>query len=186
MTKCKNCGAEIKNQLRNSTIKPKLCMKCYNKSMLERSNFNSKVFDLAGGTSKSPVKRKKSTPEKKLNKKLDEAWSKLVKLQAGNKCEYCHKTTTLNSHHIFSRANYSVRWNTANGVCLCVSHHTFNRRFSAHLTPTEFTDWITQKRGVEFMNTLRVMARSQVKYHTFEKEVLLNDLKKRIKSYEQT
>ena len=38
---------------------------------------------------------------KGLDGKLDDAWSLLVKLEAGNKCEVCGITTTLNSHHIF-------------------------------------------------------------------------------------
>ena len=51
---------------------------------------------------------------KGIDGKLDDAWSELVKLEAGYKCEYCGKNTTLNSHHIFSRSNRSVRWDERN------------------------------------------------------------------------
>jgi len=40
---------------------------------------------------------------KGIDGKLDDAWGKLVKLEVNNKCEVCGKTTTLISHHIFSR-----------------------------------------------------------------------------------
>ena len=92
---------------------------------------------------------------KGLDGKLDVSWAKLVKLRAGNKCEVCMKTTPLNSHHIFSRSKRSVRWDVNNGVCLCVGHHTFRSDFSAHKTPTEFTLWLYENKGKDYMNRLR-------------------------------
>ena len=121
---------------------------------------------------------------KGIDKKLDDAWSKLVKLRAGMKCEYCGKTTTLNSHHLFSRSNMSVRWDVLNGVCLCVAHHTFSSKFSAHKCPIEFTIWITNRKGQKFIDTLRFKANSISKLHKFEKELLLKELNKEIKSYD--
>jgi hypothetical protein len=117
--------------------------------------------------------------------KLDIAWSKLVKLKAGMKCEYCGKTTPLNSHHIFSRSNKSTRWHPINGVCLCVGHHTFSSTFSAHKTPLEFVDWLTRYKGSEFIDRLRIKAHSFSKLHPFEKQVLLDELNKEIKEYER-
>ena len=117
---------------------------------------------------------------KGIDGKLDEAWSELVKLEAGYKCEVCGKNTTLNSHHIFSRSNRSVRWDEANGVCLCVSHHTFNSKFSAHKTPTEFTYWLEEEYGKLFLEELRVKAMSTKKWTKYEKEDLLEELKEKI------
>jgi hypothetical protein len=111
--------------------------------------------------------------------KLDEAWSRLVKLRAGMSCEVCGKTTTLNSHHIYSRSNRSVRWNPDNGICLCVAHHTFGS-FCAHKSPTEFTEWLYDRKGAEFMNTLKIKAHMTIKYSKFEKELLLKSLKNEI------
>lgn len=116
--------------------------------------------------------------------KLDDAWSLLVKLIAGMKCEVCGKTHPLNSHHIFSRSNRSVRWDAKNGVCLCVGCHTFSSKFSAHKTPTEFTIWLYEKKGEEFMDVLRIKANSISKLHKFEKEILLQELRKEIKKRE--
>lgn len=118
--------------------------------------------------------------KKGIEKKLDDAWSKLVKLRAGNKCEYCGKQTALNSHHIFSRSNMSTRWLPQNGICLCVGHHTFSSSFSAHKCPVEFTIWLTETRGQNFIDTLRIKAKSISKLHKFEKEILLQELNKEI------
>jgi hypothetical protein len=121
---------------------------------------------------------------KGIDKKLDDAWSLLVKLRAGNKCEYCGKTTTLNSHHIFSRSNRSVRWDPINGICLCVAHHTFSSKFSAHKAPVEFTLWLTESKGQDFIDRLRIKANSVSKLHKFEKELLLKELQKEIEDYQ--
>ena len=120
------------------------------------------------------------TANKKLDKELDSAWSELVKLKARNRCEYCGKRSPLNSHHIFSRSNRSVRWDTMNGMCLCVGCHTFSSRFSAHKTPTEFTYWLEKKKGKVFMQNLTIKAYRIKKWHKFEKEVLLKDLRSQI------
>lgn len=117
---------------------------------------------------------------KGVDKKLDDAWSLLVKLKAGMKCEYCGKTTPLNSHHIFSRSKKSTRWDVKNGICLCVGHHTFSSTFSAHKTPTEFTYWLERYKGREFMELLTIKANQTSKLHTFEKKVLLDELQKEI------
>ena len=121
---------------------------------------------------------------KGIDKKLDDAWSLLVKLKAGMKCEYCGKTTTLNSHHIYSRSKRSTRWLPDNGVCLCVSHHTFNSGFSAHKTPLEFIDWLIKYKGEEFVDTLRDKANLMWKPHKHEKEELLTYLQERIRCFE--
>lgn len=119
---------------------------------------------------------------KGIDGKLDKAWSELVKLKAGMKCEIelCGQTKYLNSHHIFTRKNRSVRWNTINGVCLCPSHHVLSSKFSAHGTPTLFTNWLIKSRGQKRLDTLTLKATSISKLHTFEKEFLLKELKKQI------
>lgn len=100
-------------------------------------------------------KKQKKVSKTSLEKKLDNLWSEAVKIKAGNICEYCSRRDTLNSHHIISRANKSTRWDLENGVCLCVSHHTFSNIFSAHLTPLEFVDWIYNTRGKKEIDQLR-------------------------------
>lgn len=61
-------------------------------------------------------------------------WRKVVVQRAGHKCEVpsCKKTKFLNAHHIenFSVNKY-LRTDPENGLCLCPSHHKFNR-LAAH------------------------------------------------------
>lgn len=114
--------------------------------------------------------------------KLDDAWAELVKLRAGMRCEYCGKQTTLNSHHIFSRSKKSTRWDPMNGVSLCVAHHVFSSRFSAHKTSVEFFLWLEETKGRDYVDRLRIKANSVSKLHTFEKELLLQELRNDIKA----
>lgn len=117
---------------------------------------------------------------KGIDKKLDDAWAILVKLRAGTKCEYCGKETHLNAHHIYSRSKRSTRWDTQNGISLCVAHHVFSSGFSAHKTPLEFIDWLKTYKSEEQIDSLRLKAHSTVKYMKFEKEQMLDDLQKEI------
>lgn len=120
---------------------------------------------------------------KGIDKKLDNAWSLLVKLKAGMKCEIetCRKKKYLNSHHIFTRRNKAVRWCVDNGVALCPSHHTLNSKFSAHATPVTFTAWLEKTRGKDFIEMLTYKSNQISKLHAFEKELLLIELNKEIK-----
>ena len=123
---------------------------------------------------------------KGIDGKLDIAWSKLVKLKAGNRCEIklCGRTKNLNSHHIFTRRNKAVRWDPMNGVALCPSHHTLDSKFSAHATPITFTNWLVREKGQNFVDLLTIKSNQISKLHIFEKEILLTELQKEIAEYE--
>jgi hypothetical protein len=114
--------------------------------------------------------------KKGIDKKLDDAWSLLVKLKAGMKCEYCGKTSHLNSHHIYSRSKRSTRWSAENGISLCVGHHVFSSSFSAHKTPLEFIHWLEDYKGKEHIEKLRFKANGISKLSLFEKEYILKEL----------
>jgi len=120
---------------------------------------------------------------KGIDGKLDTAWSLLVKLRAGMKCEIqgCGKKV-LNSHHIYSRSKRSTRWHPENGICLCVGHHTFSSSFSAHKTPLEFIRWLDEYKGGRYMDNLMIRANTVSKLHKFEKELLLKELNEEIKN----
>ena len=115
--------------------------------------------------------------------KLDTAWSKLVKLRAGMKCEIegCSHRPTLNSHHIFSRRNKATRWDVNNGICLCVGHHTMSTKFSAHGNSIAFTYWLEEYKGSDFIDAIQTKANSTKKWFKFEKEELLEELNAEIK-----
>ena len=129
------------------------------------------------------MKRRKRTTRQILAKKLDDLWAEVVKIHAGYKCEYCGKKTTLNAHHIYSRSKKSTRWDTMNGVCLCVSHHVFNSGFSAHKTPTEFVEWIKKKRGITECEILRCHANQTKKWTLKDMQIRVNTFELTIKTY---
>lgn len=105
----------------------------------------------------------KNRPKAVHKRELD-AWALAVKEAAGHKCEYCGKEGKgLNAHHIFSVKNKTTCYYVPNGCCLCANHHVFSTDFSAHKTPTEFTEWIIEKRGREWYNTLRSLAKKTIK-----------------------
>lgn len=96
------------------------------------------------------------TKKRKSDLKIcDELWSKLIKIRAWLRCEYCWGTKFLNAHHIFTRNNYSTRYDLDNGICLCSKHHTLSSTFSAHKTPMEFTEWILAQRWQERYDRLK-------------------------------
>jgi len=123
-------------------------------------------------------KKKKKSNRKILRKQLDKIWAEVVKKRANNICEYktCKKTTYLNTHHIFSRSNLSVRWSLGNGVCLCSGHHTLTNE-SAHKSPIEFIEWLKKERGDQWYNKLRLKANQVKKWTDVELELLLETLK---------
>jgi len=93
---------------------------------------------------------------------LDNLWRYKVYELAEYKCEYCGKEGQLNAHHIFSRSNYSVRWDIDNGICLCVAHHIFGN-LSFHKSPAEMIEWIKNKRGEQWYNDLLIKVRRSIK-----------------------
>ena len=119
---------------------------------------------------------------KGIDKKLDDAWSELIKARAGYKCAYCGSEGRLNSHHIYSRSNRSVRWDVNNGICLCVTHHTFGN-FSAHKSPLDFDDWLRDYKGNATIDKLRLKSNQIAKYSKEDKEKMLKELKERINEY---
>lgn len=84
---------------------------------------------------------------------LDKLWADKVKELAGYKCELCSGTQGLNSHHIHTRHNHSVRWFLPNGVCLCNNCHQANP-YSAHRNPLWFTNKMRKLRGRKWESEL--------------------------------
>jgi hypothetical protein len=106
-------------------------------------------------------------------KKLDKLWSLIIKTRAGFICEYCGERSYLNSHHIFSRSNKTLRWDVDNGICLCAKHHMLGN-FSAHKSPIEFGEWIRKKRGEEWYQDL--LTKSHKISKNISEDEVFNDL----------
>ncbi len=64
-------------------------------------------------------------------KKTDNMWAAVIK-QVGF-CEYCnHEDRQLNAHHIIARVRLRFRHDVSNGICLCVTCHSFDTDISPH------------------------------------------------------
>lgn len=190
-----SCGREFRGFPEykwNSRIKnkqPEDCNICTNKKILFGDKNTGQKKQQKSTTKQidnKPVRKKKKNSQKKrqiksIDKYLDEAWSLLIKLLAGHRCEYCKNPKTLNSHHLYTRRNKSVRWSTVNGICLCAFHHTLSSKFSAHGTPFDFDVWFRKYKGNDFVDKLAIKAHSTIHWTRFEKEILLKELKKEIK-----
>jgi len=91
------------------------------------------------------------------DKELLKLWAEIVKLRAGNKCEYpkCYRTQNLNAHHLYTRAKKSTRYDLDNGISLCSFHHTLGAE-SAHRDP-EFKQILVEAgvRTEQFFKLLR-------------------------------
>ncbi len=111
-------------------------------------------------------------------------WVKLASLKAGNKCEWCGCTNTLNAHHIYSRSNKLVRYDEDNGIILCAGHHVLNK-LSAHKAPFEFQEWIRKKRGENWYIMLRLKAFPQDVHQKPDYKLIKLYLEQEIKKYEK-
>jgi len=172
---CLDCGIQLFKSY-NSMIWAKYCLKCANKMKKSKIASAKKINGLKAV--------KKSQKKDNIDKLLDDAWSLVVKIRAGFKCEYCGNTKSMNSHHIFSRAKKSVRWNVDNGICLDVNHH-IGSGFSAHKTSCDFTLWLIKYRGEKAISELSRKANSTSHYSRFEKEIILKELQKEINEYHE-
>ncbi len=127
---------------------------------------------------KDKKKRKKNIKKSTVRNRLDMKWSKLIKL--GGYCEYCKKSgVRLEAHHIIGRRNLNTRWDKENGICLCTYHHKFSSTFSAHETPTVFTEWLESYWGKERLEFLKNESKKNRSYSVtdyLEIEKGLNDM----------
>jgi len=98
--------------------------------------------------------------KRSLDKQLLKIWQEVVKLRANYICEFpmCRKSENLNAHHIITRSNYGLRYDTSNGICLCSGHHTM-LTCSAHKNPF-FKDVLIEAgvRSKEFFEKLKLSA----------------------------
>lgn len=127
--------------------------------------------------------KKSSTDRKSLSKKCMALWQEIVKLKAGNICEYpnCNKTTYLNSHHFFSRSNTSIRYDIDNGICLCSGHHSLNDD-SAHKSPL-FKDVLLES-GVRDNKWLQRLTMKSNNSSKLDLQMELMYLEQELKKYE--
>jgi hypothetical protein len=128
-------------------------------------------------------KRKSKSPRSKLIAKADELFSKLVRARDG-RCQWpgC-QSTTIYTHHIFSRRYLQTRWDMENGISLCVYHHTLK----AHGDPEEFRDFILKRMGNQRFMALKARAYGRAVPVTVQDiEMILLGLKEAINEANET
>ena len=115
-----------------------------------------------------------SKDRKNLKIRLLNLWSLIVKQKAGNQCEICRGGKCLQSHHIITKRNLTLKWDLRNGVCLCANCHTLNN-LSAHGDPLFFTAWLLEHRPEDY-EYLRVKKneRFDKNYERIEQELTNN------------
>lgn len=120
-------------------------------------------------TRRTPTKLKNT--RKKLIRELDKIVSLIVRKRDG-RCVVCGKVEGLTNGHLFSRSNYSTRWDFENcyGQCLgCNMRHEFD--------PYPYTRWFIGKFGLEKYDELYKKHRTVKKWKDWELQDLLDGLK---------
>ena len=85
---------------------------------------------------------------KKLIEKLDKVFSVYIRQRDG-RCVICGKTEGLTNGHLFSRINYSTRWDELNCHCQCSGCN-----YSHEFKPYPFFQWFENKFGKETLDNL--------------------------------
>ncbi len=112
----------------------------------------------------------KTIKKKTLKNKLDKLFS--LKIRERGRCERCGYPDTLQTSHIYSRSNLSVRWDEDNAFCYCAGCH-----FWWHKNPLEAQEFTLRKYGKIKYDKLQKKANSIKKW-------TIQDLQELIKKYE--
>jgi len=75
--------------------------------------------------------------------KCDKLFSQIIR--SLSHCEWCFKRSNLQCAHFISRSNHQVRFELANGICLCAGCH-----FKAHKDPQDFVEWFNNYRMSDY------------------------------------
>jgi 5-methylcytosine-specific restriction endonuclease McrA len=87
------------------------------------------------------ISKRKQLQEQKV---LDEIWAKQIKTRDGYECVICGNVFAPNAHHLVPREIKEYRYDLNNGITLCVNHHKFSRKLSAHNAPFAFHLWLAK------------------------------------------
>ena len=115
-------------------------------------------------------KYKKKTERKRLEDKLDKAWSKAIRERDDNECQWCGGEGT-QAAHVIPRRYRILRWDWGNGICLCGGCHMWKW----HENPLEAADWFENK-FPERWEYLLEQNRITVKWSIEELEEMLREL----------
>jgi hypothetical protein len=167
LLKCKNCGAEFRWVPGNSTIKPKFCLRCHNKMLLERSNLSrNKTSTYKTGKyankKNNGLKRRKNEKERARNN-ADKWFSIYIRIKYAyrivNGEVICNciinpniikHAKNMDNGHCFSRKFLSTRYEEDN----CRPQNRSSNRFSGEADHYKFRDNLKNEIGEEKFNRL--------------------------------
>jgi hypothetical protein len=184
---CPKCGLDLPKEAFTST-RAKYCINCTRIRQLEQQlAMQKRAFEKAKAKQskaiKKPKKRKKNSPRKILENKLDTISAKVCRMQGH--CTICGKRDgVLNAHHFKSRTYKGVRWHQPNLICLCVHCHTFSFKFSAHKTPKAFKEKMIELRGQEWFEDIENRAINHTSWTTEQLETMLEIYQQELKKLE--
>lgn len=130
--------------------------------------------------SKEKIREKKTNSDSGLNKQLDTLWSQAIHLR-DKVCRICGDEKG-QAHHIFTRKNFSTRWDLENGILLCFNHH----KNMAHEKPLDFFEWLAKEGGQDWIDDLRKKSKTITKFTKEEKQEMIESLRKFIKKIKET
>lgn len=125
---------------------------------------------------------KRKTPRQKIIQKLDRAVSVFIRERDGA-CVQCGSVENLTNGHIFSRRNYSTRWDVSddgNCHCQCWSCNYYHGQDDKW----KYYNWYIGRFGQEKFDELYARHKTTAKFKTFELEELLIAIKTKQKQKE--
>jgi hypothetical protein len=111
---------------------------------------------------------------KRLVAELDKVFSLYIRYR-DKKCVLCGKTDSLQCGHIFSRINYSTRWDKMNCWCQC-SGCNLKHEYEAYT----FYNWFIEKFGKKEFDNLHFQAHQIRKFKDYELEEMIKEYKEKI------
>ena len=118
------------------------------------------------------------TDRKRIVSKLDVIVSKIVRLRDKH-CVICGTTENLTNGHLFSRVNYSTRWNLLNCHCQCAG---CNCRHEYDWEP--YRKWFVREFGQAEYDELYHIHKQVTHFKTYELEEMYEELKNQLKLME--
>ncbi len=115
---------------------------------------------------------KKKKSRKNLVKELDRVFSIWIRNRDGNRCIQCGSRERLTNGHLFSRVNYSTRWDEDNCFCQCMSD---NYRHEMEFEP--FRRIVEARIGKERYDALWQRHNQIRKFKDYEIQELINKYK---------
>jgi hypothetical protein len=160
--RCEKCGKPFRWIPRNSTIKPKLCRLCYNKSLLERSNLAARKWKSQQKPGKYIIRQKNGrkaikSPKQRARANADLWFSRYIRckyrykiLPDGTVLCKCYitgkimKAKNIDNGHCFSRSFLLTRYEEDN----CRPQNRSSNRFKGESDHYKFRDKLLKEIGV--------------------------------------